>query len=273
MKIGVSQKILSEIWVYPIKSLPGIRVNSAQVLSKGLEGDRRFMLIDHTHTFVTQRNFPQMALFDISVDSNVIRVRSRSNERLSTLFIGTDMPNSETIIKSVIWQDEVDVVEVHPAYSKWFSEALKMDCKLVFFPEGNARRIDPEYVKEDHHVSLADGYPYLVIGKNSLNDLCERTGVELSMKRFRPNFVFDGGTPYEEDEWNNFGIGSVLFTGVKPCGRCVLTSVDPETGIAGDEPLKTLASYRKKNGKVYFGQNVIALNYGEIKKGDEINLL
>jgi len=263
---------LTEIWIYPIKSLPGIRVHSANVMEKGLQGDRRYMLVDENNNFMTQRQHSQMALFDIGMDGDVIRIRSQSNERLSTLFVGFEKPASAPM-KTLIWDDEVEVQEVNPAYSKWFSEALNVKCRLVFFPEENARRVDPNYVKEEHHVSLADGYPYLIIGRSSLDDLNQKIGRELSMRRFRPNFVFEGGAPFEEDVWHNFGVGAVRLAGVKPCGRCVLTTVDPETRIKGEEPLRTLATYRIKDGKVRFGQNVIALNTGEIKEGDEIHLL
>jgi uncharacterized protein len=265
-------KKLTEIWIYPIKSLPGIRVPSANVQGKGLEYDRRFMLVDENNKFITLREFPNMALFDISMDGSTIRVRPQNNGRLSTLFINGKEPRINPL-KSIIWDDEVEVFEVNPAYSKWFSEALGTNCKLVFFPEENKRRVDEEYVKQEHHVSLADGYPFLVIGLNSLRDLNERIGQELSMKRFRPNLIFEGGLPYEEDDWKNFRIGHVPFAGVKPCGRCAIPTIDPETGMKGIEPTRTLASYRNRNGKVYFGENVIALNDGEIKEGDEILLL
>lgn len=268
----VERKTLTEIWIYPIKSLPGIRVHSAKVVEKGLVGDRRYMLVDENNNFMTLRQHPQMTLFDVTMDGDVIRVRSQSNERLGTLFVGSGGPVSSSF-KTMIWDDEVDVYEVNPAYSKWFSEALKVKCQLVFFPEENARRVDPNYVKEEHHVSLADGYPFLIIGMRSLDDLNRRIGRELSMKRFRPNFVFEGGEPFEEDAWHNFGVGAVRLAGVKPCGRCPIPTVDPETGIKGEEPLRTLATYRVKDGKVRFGQNVIALNEGEIKEGDEIHLL
>lgn len=274
MKFGMSRRKLSEIWVYPIKSLPGIRVKSAMVLEKGLKGDRRFMLIDEHGVFMTQRNYPQMAMFDVSMEQEVIRVRLNSMDRLGTLFITNEgHTNEKGTIKTRVWDDEVEVYEMNQAYSKWFSETLDVICKLVYFPEKGVRRIDPKYVVEEHHVSLADGYPYLIIGTNSLADLNDRVGQSLSMKRFRPNFVFENGTPYEEDGWKNFGIAEVCFSGVKPCARCAIPSIDPETGIKGDEPLRTLATYRKKDSKIYFGQNVIALNHGEIKEGDEIILL
>ncbi len=268
---ATDRKVLSEIWVYPIKSLPGIRVSKATVLGKGLEGDRRLMLIDENNQFMTLRTFPQMALFDVSMVGNVIQVQSKINDRLNPLVIGGDWTSTETL-KTTVWNDEVEVLEARHEFSRWFSDALNTACKLVFFPEKNTRRVDPDYVKEDFHVSLADGYPYLIIGKSSLHDLNDRVGQDLSMKRFRPNFVFDGGSPYGEDEWRDFQIGPVRFRGVKPCGRCTIPTVDPTTGIKGNEPLRTLATYRSKNGKIYFGQNAIALNNGEIKEGDEINL-
>ena len=265
--------ILSEIWVYPIKSLPGFRVPDAQVFEKGLEWDRRLMLVDTNHVFITQRVYPEMALFNISVNGHSIQVNDRSNTETHALIVDMTKVIGTKTIKAVVWDDEVEVMEVNPEYSSWFGRVLKMECKLVCFPEGNPRRIDPGYVKDNKQVSLADGYPFLIIGKESLADLNQRVGLGLSMKRFRPNFVFEGGGPYEEDTWTKFRIGSVNFESVKPCSRCVLTTVDPETGLKGEEPLRTLSVYRRRNGKVYFGQNLIALENGHIYEGDEIKLL
>ena len=122
-------------------------------------------------------------------------------------------------------------------------------------------------------VSLADAYPFLIIGQSSLDELNKKLDLPMTMTRFRPNFVFTSGLANEEDSWKNFKIGGVLFEGVKPCARCVLTTVNPDTGEKGLEPLKTLAVYRKQNGKVNFGENVIARSNGEIKIGDLIEVL
>jgi len=266
-----NQKILTEISIYPIKSLPGFRVRSARVLEKGLEDDRRYMLIDENNMFMTQRIFSQMALFEVSMESKVIRVKPK-NSGQDAIHIQPDLTGAE-VMKAVVWDSVVEVVEVNPVYSRWFSDALGVSCKLVFFPEVNKRRVNPDYVKDERNVSLADGYPFLIIGRNSLGDLNQKMGLNFPMKRFRPNFVFDGGEPYEEDGWKVFKIGNNLFEGVKPCSRCVITTVDPETGLRGTEPLSTLASYRKRENNIYFGQNVIALNHNEIHEGDEIVLL
>jgi uncharacterized protein YcbX len=123
-------------------------------------------------------------------------------------------------------------------------------------------------------VSFADGYPVLVIGQSSLDDLNTRLSEPVSMIRFRPNLVFEGGLPYDEDQWYEFTVGNLTFYGVKPCARCILTTVDPEKGeIAGKEPIRTLSTYRKRNNKIFFGQNLMTNQTGTIKIGDEISVL
>ena len=119
---------------------------------------------------------------------------------------------------------------------------------------------------------LPMAYPVLIIGQSSLDDLNQRMKEPLPMNRFRPNIVFTGGEPYEEDGWKNFRIGQNRFVGVKPCSRCVLTTVNQDTGKKGIEPLATLSTYRMRNNKVYFGQNLIPLDHNEIAEGDEIVL-
>jgi len=259
-------KTVSAIWIYPVKSLGGIRLLSAKLLPKGLEHDRRWMLIDRENKFMTQRVYPGMALFKLSFDSINFTIRY-SGEMIDLPFqCGTE------IIPAQVWDDTVEVCEVSKFHSTWFSERLGMACRLVSFPENNSRLINPNYATHGEQVSLADGYPLLVIGQSSLDDLNRRMQVPLPMNRFRPNIVFTGGEPYEEDKWRNFKIGNCRFTGVKPCSRCVLTTVDQDTGVSGIEPLATLAIYRKVENKVYFGQNLIPVSLGEIAEGDNIIL-
>ena len=139
-------------------------------------------------------------------------------------------------------------------------------------PEENPRPVDPAYNLNDDHVSLADGYPFLIIGQNSLDMLNEKLAAPVPMNRFRPNFVFTGGTPHVEDSWRNLLIGEIPFAGVKPCERCVLTTVNQETGEKGDEPLRTLSSYRNNGKSILFGQNLIALRNGIVRVGDSISI-
>ena len=257
---------VSEIWIYPIKSLGGIRVTSAKVMQKGLQYDRRWMLVDEQNGFLTQRVHHQMALFKLSVEKSGFTIVHNAN----TFFLPFENELLSQPILSKVWDDEVTVLEVSHQASEWFSKQLGFGCKLVQFPEINPRLVDERYHINQEHVSLADGYPLLIIGQNSLNDLNSRLQSPVPMNRFRPNLVFTGGKPYEEDEWRNFSVGKNKFVGVKPCSRCVLTTINQQTGEQGKEPLATLAAYHKKENKIYFGQNVLAIDYDEIQEGDEI---
>lgn len=261
---------LTEIWIYPIKSLGGIRLPEARVLEKGLAYDRRWMLVDETGKFLTQRALPQMALFKLSMDGDFLKV---THKNASTFHKIALLPSPQGDAQEVvIWNDTVVAKEVDKVSSEWFSEALGQACKLVYFPEVNSRPVDTAYAMNNEQVSLADGYPFLVIGEASLQDLNNRLETPLPMNRFRPNFVFSGGKPFEEDTWKNFTIGANRFVGVKPCARCVLTTVNQDTAEKGTEPLRTLATYRSWNNKIYFGQNVLASDHGIVREGDVVTV-
>ena len=269
---------LSEIWIYPVKSLGGIRVKSARVFEKGLEYDRRWMLIDRDNDFMTQRIYPKMALFKLQIQSRWSRWPpawgsgfkiTHGKDSINLSFNHSSMSKP---IKAVIWDDEVEVYEVNKDYSSWFSGRLGIECKLVSFPENNTRPVDQQYQINQENVSLADAYPLLMIGEQSLADLNTRLADPVPMNRFRPNLVVRGSQAYEEDGWRNFSVGKNKFAAVKPCARCVLTTVNQDTGEKGMEPLAALSKYRKKDNKVLFGQNLIAIDHGKIYEGDEIIL-
>ncbi len=262
----MSERRLSEIWIYPIKSLGGIRLKSSKVFEKGLQHDRRWMLMDEDNEFMTQRIYPRMALFKLSMGNDHFSIKYN----LDSIILPFNHSFIDQLIKAKIWDDEVDVYEVSTDFSQWFSDRLQIKCKLVSFPETNARPVDEKYQINYEHVSLADAYPFLIIGEQSLADLNSRLKEPLPMNRFRPNFVFSGGQPFEEDTWKTFSIGKNKFAGVKQCARCVLTTVNQDTADKGIEPLLTLSQYRKKENKVLFGQNLIALNPFEVYEGDEI---
>jgi uncharacterized protein len=262
----MKKRKISEIWIYPVKSLGGIRLQSAKVLPKGLEHDRRWMLIDSDNKFMTQRVYPQMALFKLNYELGNFIVHH------SDQLIDLPFQSERDPISAQVWDDAVEVYEVSRRHSGWFSQIMRMNCKLVSFPENNARPVDPRYAINNDQVSLADSYPALIIGQSSLDDLNQRLHEPLPMNRFRPNIIFAGGEPYEEDGWKNFRIGQNRFVGVKPCSRCVLTTVNQDTGVKGIEPLATLSTYRMRDNKVYFGQNLIPIDHNEIAEGDEIVL-
>jgi uncharacterized protein len=264
---------ISQIWIYPIKSLGGIQIQYARVLPKGLEFDRRWMLVDETGRFMTQRVHPKMALFKLSLNGNHITVTFKSQRQepvYSSVIIDGYAQALGKVVHATIWDDAVETVEVDNKISQWFSEQLQMNCRLVSFPENNPRAVDPKYSVNNEHVSLADAYPFLIIGQSSLDDLNKRLDEPVPMNRFRPNFVFTGGEPYEEESWREFKIGQNKFVGVKPCARCVLTTVNQDTAEKGVEPLLTLSGYRKVNNKVLFGQNLVALDHTTVQVGDAI---
>lgn len=261
---------LTEIWIYPIKSLGGIRLTKAQILEKGLAFDRRWMLVDEEGKFLTQRVYPEMALLKLTIDNEQLTITHTHKSSKHSILLH---PKVVSEAKEVtIWDDTVKAFEVSEESSQWFSEMLSIPCRLVYFPEENVRAVDPRYASDQENVSLADGYPFLIIGEASLADLNSKMESPLPMNRFRPNFVFSGGQPFEEDHWKEFTIGSNRFLGVKPCSRCVLTTVDQDTAVKGIEPLRTLATYRKWNNKIYFGQNLLAIDHTFVHEGDRITL-
>jgi hypothetical protein len=263
--------MLTEIWIYPIKSLGGIRLDEAIVRGKGLQGDRRWMLIDQDAVALTQRTLPAMALFKVQIDRDQLTITyTKGLNKISSVQFKMSHPRPEASITARVWDDRVQVFEVDPEISHWFSRHLATTCKLVAFPEKNFRAVDPRYSIRNEQVSLADAYPFLIIGQSSLDDLNKRLPEAVPMNRFRPNFVFKGGDAFSEDMWRNLSIGKVRFVGVKKSDRCVLTTVNQDTAEKGVEPLRTLNGYRKAGNKIYFGQNLIALDEGKVSVGDPV---
>lgn len=262
---------LSEIWIFPVKSLGGIRLTSAKVLEKGLLHDRRWMLIDENNQFMTQRVYPQMALFKVSIaDNEMTIVKKNPGDHKPSISFKIDAPSTGPVIQSNVWDNAVEVVEVDRKLSAWFSLHLGITCRFVHFPEENSRPVDEKYRIADEHLSLADAYPFLIIGQASLDDLNSRLKESIPMDRFRPNFVFTGGTPFEEDGWRDFTIGKNKFVGVKLCARCAVPTINQETAEKGIEPSATLATYRRRENKILFGQNVVAIDHGVVSVGDII---
>src|SRR6187551_1336570 len=193
---------LTGIRIYPIKSLAGIARSRATVLAKGLEHDRRWMLVDENGVFLTQRVHGTMALFDVR-ESPQGFVISHQGDSITLPF---DQGSAVNPFEVQIWDDRVVAFEVNPEFSGWFSRKLGIQCRLVAFPESNPRQIEATLAAEGENVSLADAYPLMIIGESSLADLNARLPEPLTMNRFRPNLIFSGGAPYEEDTWNEFSI-------------------------------------------------------------------
>ncbi len=264
---------LTEIFLYPIKSLGGIRLTEAVVEARGLRHDRRWLLIDEQNRFMTQRTDATLALLAVALESAELVVHHRARPELPALRIPLAEPATEPL-SVVIWDDTVRALPVSAAANEWFTAALARPTRLVYMPDTTHRAVDPERAPADAIVGFADAYPFLIIGQAALDELNARLGATghppVPMDRFRPNFVFSGGPAHLEDEWGGFRIGAVAFRGVKPCARCVVTTIDQQTALAGKEPLRLLSTYRRAGAKVLFGQNVVPRGAGVVRVGDEI---
>lgn len=259
---------LQDIYIYPIKSLGGIRLSEAEVEIRGLAYDRRWMLVDEKGMFMTQRKYHWMALLQVELVDIGLKVFLKQRPERAHLIPYT--PQTDRFVPVRVWDDTMIAQIVSDATNQWFSETLGIPCQLVYMPSSTERAIEEKYAVNQEIVSFADAMPYLIIGQSSLNDLNGKLVEPLPMDRFRPNFVFSGGKAFEEDNWNEVKIGQCTFKVTKSCARCVMTTVDQATGNPGNEPLKTLSSYRSVNNKVLFGQNMIALTLGQVQEGDEL---
>lgn len=256
---------VKEIYIYPIKSLAGISCQQALAEEMGFENDRRWMLIDADNQMITQREHRIMSQFYPQISGGKISITFQDQKH--EFSIDEHLDNS---IEVNVWDDKSEVIEVNASTSKWFSEHLGFECKLVKIIKNGDRKHESSKLKETFNVSLADGYPYLMIGSQSLDFLNEKLTDKITVLRFRPNIVISTETPHEEDDFTTFKIGEVDFKNIKTCERCIMVNNDPENGKLKKEPLKTLSKYRVVNNSVLFGTNVVSLNSGIISVGDEI---
>jgi uncharacterized protein YcbX len=262
---------VSELYIYPIKSLGGIPLDSAALTDRGFAYDRRWMLVDTENRFLTQRELPKMSLLQVQLREDGLLIQ----HKLLGDSVQVPFKPAGASCTVTVWDDICEAQYVDGTADAWFSRMLSLPCRLVYMPESSQRKVDLNYAQGDEITSFSDGYPLLLIGQASLDDLNSRLPQAIAMERFRPNIVFTGGTPYQEDEMTAFNIAGITFYGVKPCARCVIPTIDLSTGEKGKEPLKTLSGYRQRNKKIYFGQNLLFRNAGgaHISVGDEITLL
>ncbi len=261
---------LSEIWIYPVKSLGGIRLTTAQVEGRGLKYDRRWLIVDEDGQFLTQRVHPKMALINVALTDSGLLLTSRIDR--AEIHIPFTPVSAKTITVK-IWADTTSAVTVCDEADIWLSKQLSQQVQLVFMPDSVERKVDPRYASHDENVSFADGYPFMMISQSALDHLNEQLAMPITMKRFRPNFVVTGTAPHAEDNWTSFKVGNIEFEIVKPCSRCIMITIDPETAAQGQEPLKTLTGYRRINNKIQFGQNVVTQQSGTIAENDEVIVL
>lgn len=263
---------VSELYLYPIKSMRGIALDRAQLDERGFAGDRRWMLVDAGGVFISQREAHKLALVDVALSAHVLAISAPGMEQLRVPQQSEGQP-----MRCRVWRDVVDAIPVSAEADAWFSSFLGSTCRLVYMPNETRRIVDRAYVKQERIVGFADAFPLLIIGQGSLDELNLRLqkhgGEPVPMRRFRPNIVVAETRPFEEDRWQHIRIGDVDVDVVKPCARCMITTVDTETAEAGKEPLRTLSTYRKEGSKVYFGQNAVHRRLGTISIGDAVDVI
>ncbi len=262
---------VSQLYIYPIKSLGGIALQTVEVTDRGFQYDRRWMLIDTNNRFISQREVAEMALLKVNINSSGLEVFHIANP--SDILKVQFGPYNGLSLNVSVWDTGCNATLVSEAADSWFSKKLNIECRLVYMNDEDKIQIDEKYNINNRINSFSDGFPILIASEASLNDLNNRLDEALPMNRFRPNLVISGTKPFEENEIKEFTIGDIHFFGVKPCARCVVTTIDQSNAVKGKEPLKTLATYRNYNNKILFGENVIAMQTGSISVGDAVRVL
>lgn len=260
--------LLSQLFIYPIKSLKGIAVSEMQLDTSGPVQDRRWMLVDEEGLFLSQRKLPRMVLIEPRLEGSAIVLTAPGTPPL----LIPKWSGQGQWIPVRIWGDDLTLPHPDPTYSDWFSSFLGRPCRLVHLPDTVTRNVEPPFHDPQWRVSLADGYPLLVVTQAALDLLNSKLPSPLTMERFRPNLVVTGAPPHAEDTWDKIQVGAVQLAIVKPCARCSIVLIDPTTAQSGIEPLKTLAQYRGMPNGVMFGQNALVVNPGHLRVGTPVEI-
>jgi uncharacterized protein YcbX len=261
---------LSNLTYYPIKACRGFDVKESNVERMGLEHDRRMMVVTAEGDFLTQREYPKLALITPTLKNDTVTLSAPDFDS-----IHFNVQKSGAAWPVHIWKaKEVSAVDQGDETAEWFSNWLGVSVRLVHIADGFKRTLNPDYaINADDHTGFADGYPILIISEESLQDLNSKLDSPLPMNRFRPNIVVRDCASFAEDNWKRIRIGDIEMALVKPCPRCVVTTIDKETLAKSKEPLKTLESYRRHELGAIFGMNVIPLNSGRLELGMNVEII
>ncbi|MEN8445316.1 MAG: MOSC N-terminal beta barrel domain-containing protein [Cyanobacteria bacterium J06555_13] len=294
--------VLSGLHIYPIKSAAGLSLHKAELTPRGFHHDRRCMVVDVAGQFMTQRRFPKMALIQVtlpSVDNKTSTDQSSQHPMslcapgMPTLVVSMEdavaaqqvnkQPTPQKTIEVEVWGDRTQAIHLGPQAQQWLTDFLSTPCQLVYMPATSHRPTDHGKFGPSNIVSFADAFPYLLISEASLAELNTKLKAKnvnpVPMNRFRPNLVVNGcESPHAEDQWQRIRIGEAIFSVAKPCARCSVPTVDQSNGekASGNEPIKTLSTYRAWDKAVWFGQNLIQENpevEAVVRVGDRIEVL
>ncbi|NOZ53701.1 MAG: MOSC domain-containing protein [Gammaproteobacteria bacterium] len=259
---------VSELVIYPVKSMAPISLQCASLDHFGFKHDRRWMVVDSNYKFMTQRQQARMSLIHVRLMDHGLVLQAPHMTEITVV-----IPAVEACTKVTIWKDQCNVADCGDAVAHWLSRFLNVKSRLMYFPDNEVRQVDLNYAQQGDRIAFSDGFPVLLLSQASLDDLNHRLDTPISIARFRPNLVVRGCKPFAEDGWHRIRIGELTFRVVKPCSRCVIPNIDLHTAERGQEPTRTLISYRRRDGKIYFGQNVIADSQGDIAVGMTVEIL
>ncbi|WP_219063191.1 MOSC domain-containing protein [Pseudomonas sp. UMAB-08] len=265
---------LSALYRFPLKSGMAEPLQQARFDGLGLAGDRRWMLVEEASgRFFTQRAMPHMSQLSVLWNAGGGVTLNAPG------FQALDVPlpeDTEASLRGVtVWRDTLRVPDAGDEAAQWLSEFMGKPTRMVHVPDNRARWLPSGYGTVEDKVGFADGFPLLLIGQASLDDLSAKVGWPLEMLRFRPNLVVEGSEAFAEDGWKRIRIGDIEFRLLKGCSRCILTTIDPKTGerTQDREPLTTLKTYREREGEVWFGQNMVSDGPGILDVGMPVTVL
>jgi uncharacterized protein len=260
---------INQLYIYPIKSIQGIKLTKVNTAEGGFEHDRILMISEPDGTFITAREYPQLLKTSAIIIGNEVLI---SHPSMATIRLNLDeFSNSQE--KTEVWNSHFTSHIAPIRVNQFFSQILQKDVQLRWLGHQLSRRTK-RYPQVP--VSFADRYPYLLLNKASFDYLQQQCPEKLDIRQFRSNIIIQGALPFAEDGWKTIKIGKVIFDIVKPCARCALTTIDINCAnpLNNGEPLKTLRYFRSdEQGQIDFGMNMIARNHGTISVHDKVEVL
>jgi MOSC domain-containing protein len=265
---------LTALHVYPVKGLKAIELAEARCTERGLENDRRWMVVGAGGLFMSQREFPRMATIWTDLDEDALTLSAPDRDSISVALA----PRGGERMRVQVWDDACEALAVSKDADAWLTEYLETPCRLAYMPESTRRESKAKYAGPGKLVGFADAFAYLLTTPASLGDLNRRLAAKgaraVPMNRFRPNLVVAGAEPFAEDRWKRIRIGEAVLRVAKPCARCQVTTTDQASGeVAGPEPLATLTEFRASELGARFGMNLVTEATGTIRVGDAVEVI
>lgn len=261
---------ISELYLHPVKSAAAVAVERLDYTDQGLAFDRQWMVVDQNGVFITQRKHPQMCFLNATLEGEDLQLSARDRETVIVKSSATANGNTQEV---TVWKDQVSAADCGDLAADWLSNFLGVPCRLVEVAHHTQRKVDTEFAKRGELVGFADGFPTLVVTKESLDEFNSHLTTKVDMRRFRPNIVISGAQPYAEDQWKTIRIGEIEFDLVKPCSRCIMPSINPDTAKKEMEVNQVLLKTRRRDRATYFGQNALHRKNGVVRVGDAVEIL